>query len=399
MSSSADILRIPAEIRFQCSSCGNCCNGWPVPLTQSDVDRIGTLPAIRVTSESGADAMFRKLPGGDDKLRAFTHTLEKQSDGRCQYLSPDNLCQLHTQHGPEAKPAMCRLFPYSFTRTPDGTFVYVSFASSAALFNHGALLSDQAALVNEQLSIFDSLFGKSMPDWSQLQILDGHPLSWERYTELEAEILGVLDTAETGSTLDRLEKCSKIVLAALPAGANPERLPPISARARIVDQLLLHYLNKAYLPDNVFSSSDFDVDTRALLSDLVTPPPAVSLSQSKFGDLMNRRITEIEEDLDDLLSRFVRSRIFAKFFFGPQFAHLSLLAGIHHLFFVVALIRLRAKQLSLRNGTVTFLDAAELLRSLERRLTQMALSRQTIATFEVLFSSPSRLERVGQLAR
>lgn len=399
MGSSADILHIPPGIRFECSSCGNCCNGWPVPLTPTDVDRITNLHRELDDESSKQSANFRKLPGGNDKLKAFTHTLEKRDDGRCQFLTSAETCNLHLRFGPDSKPAMCRLFPYSFTKTPTGVYAYVSFASTGALTNHGKLLTQQEELLEEQFTVFESLFGALQTDWSTIQILDGYSLRWTEYLSIEKDLLSILNSDDGGSTLDRLAACSALVISRLPAGADPEKLPAFPARPKVVDQILLKHLHSAYLPSNVFQHSDFDVDTPALLSELVTPPPAVSFNGTRFGELMNVRLDDAAPELEDLLRRYTFSRTFGKFYFGPQFGHLSLVAGLHHWFFVISLIRLRAKLLVLRNGSISFFEYAEILRSLERRLTQMSFSKQTSAALEVLFSSPARLERVGQLAR
>src|SRR5437868_4644421 len=33
-------LHIPQGINYECQSCGKCCGGWAVPMTEADYDRI-----------------------------------------------------------------------------------------------------------------------------------------------------------------------------------------------------------------------------------------------------------------------------------------------------------------------------------------------------------------------
>jgi hypothetical protein len=109
-----------------------------------------------------------------------------------------------------------------------------------------------------------------------------------------------------------------------------------------------------------------------------------------FLDTASRLSPEAEE----LLARWVYSRIFAKLYFGRSYAHLSLVAGLHHLFTIVALIRMRAKL----SDTASLWDVGEILRTVERRMTQMNFSRESCSVLEILLSSPSRVERIRQLA-
>src|SRR5579862_2946333 len=118
-----DELHIPEGINFECTGCGNCCLQWPVPVTAEDRER------ILQAGPGQESARFRRLNHQQPKLRAFTHTLEKRSDGKCEFLTESNRCSLHEKFGPEFKPGMCQLFPYTFNPTPSGVYASVSFAS------------------------------------------------------------------------------------------------------------------------------------------------------------------------------------------------------------------------------------------------------------------------------
>jgi Fe-S-cluster containining protein len=376
-------LHIPEGIRFDCTGCGNCCLHWPVPATDADVSRIEKL----------GTPSFRRLPAGDAKMRGFTHTLEKRDDGKCAFLTDDLRCSLHAEHGIEAKPSMCRLFPYSFTPTPSGIYMYVSFASSGVLSNTGRLLTEQRAEMETQLALFQELFPHIDSHW-EVQILDGLPLSWDEYLDLEASFI---DRLRRKPVLDALIDCSNTAINQLPQDVLPDRLPPVEASPHVIDQSVLQALHQLYWPDEVFQEQSFDFDARALMEQLVRPPSSVTICGGmREADLAAIELGHLAPDIEDLLRRFAYSRIFAKLYFGRSYAHLSVLSGIHHLFVLVALIRLKIKARMLNKQPCSFVDIAEIVRTLERRLTQMNFGNISCTVLEILLSS-RRLDRIKQL--
>lgn len=79
--------------------------------------------------------------------------------------------------------------------------------------------------------------------------------------------------------------------------------------------------------------------------------------------------------------------------------YLSLLAGLHHLLVLMVLLKVRLKLQLAAGEAVTFDYAAELLRTAERRLTQLSFPRESAAVLEVMLTSPSRVERLVGLLR
>jgi Fe-S-cluster containining protein len=356
--------------------------------------------AVELQSLIGSASGFRPLKAGDRRFHGFTHTLEKRSDGRCRFLTEENRCSLHDQHGATAKPAMCQLFPHSFSVTPGGVFAYVSFASSAVLSNSGQLLVDQEEMLQRRYEQYSSLFRESYADWSKLQLIDGLPLPWEQFERIEAKMLAVFDeqsSNDSPSAIDKLLICSRIVVEHLPDEVDPEQLPPLEAPPHIVDRIILKHLTDTYLPEQVFEEREFDLDARALMTDIVQAPPVVSTSDQRLA--YPKDLGALPDDVEDLFNRFAYARLFAKLYLGPNLAHLSLVAGLHHLILVLCLLRQRLKETAAAGGQVDFTTAAEVLRTLERRLCQMNYSSQSSAVMEVLLSSPVRVKRVAQLVR
>jgi len=395
------ILHIPEGINFECTGCGNCCFSWPVPATDDDVERINKLVPASLP-------LFRPLAASEQKLSAYTHTLEKRADGCCQFLTEENRCRLHLEYGSEAKPAMCQLFPYTFTPAPSGIYASVSFASTGVLYNSGMPLSQQRPLLDARWRLLSNLMPGYRPDWTTAQIADGVPLAWDDYLAVETVLLAMFAPVMPEKQNDRpLVRCwetaSAAVVARLPAGYEIEK-NLTDARPKVVDQILLKALLEFYFPPDVFCATAHDLPARQIAVQLVTPPNKVRIeyggSEISVVHLLERKLGALSPACGDLIRRFVYCRLFAKLYFGPGYNNLSLIAGLHHLFILVAIIRIQLKQTQFlqKPETEQFMQLAELVRTLERRLTVASLSRESSTVLEVLLSSPQRLSRMIALA-
>jgi Fe-S-cluster containining protein len=69
--------------------------------------------------------------------------LSKGEGTRCLFLGGDGLCIIHKEMGPEAKPSMCRQFPFLPVQTSKDDRVSVNFGCSAVQEHSGQLLSEQ----------------------------------------------------------------------------------------------------------------------------------------------------------------------------------------------------------------------------------------------------------------
>lgn len=399
------VIKTPRGIRFDCSGCGNCCLQWPVPLTGADVAEIERRSYLQGTSP------IKRLPHGLVNMQSFTHSLEKKADGRCIFLNDENRCKLHLEHGEESKPAMCRLFPYTFSSTPEGICASVSFASTGVLFNAGRLLSEQIDVLRQSYELFQKLFPTIKMDWQTAQLVDGLPLKPDVLTKLHYEFTEIITPPISPEQLDvvptsmpaKLSAMSQCASKLLSARAQAERMPPVEARPEIIDQLVLKYLGRLYFPANVFAENSFDLDINGLMKELISAPHTVHLdlpyAPISFSDLAATKLGTLEPAMEDLINRFLYCRVFSWMYFGPGFNHLSLLAGIHHLLHLNVLLRLKLKCICLRERrAIEFVDLAELVRMLERRLTQLQLSAGTKAGLEVLLPSLNRADRIGILA-
>lgn len=410
------ILHIPDGINFDCTGCGNCCFAWPVPLTDDDVSRICSLEFDRTEAikaqkiepvhiiKTGASASLHQ--------KMFTNALGKRADGKCQYLSPDNRCEIHAHFGEEAKPSMCRLFPYTFTPTPNGVYASASFASTGVLYNSGRPLTEQKEHLERTYELFRALYGNLSPDWSGLQLIDGQSLPFDEYLQLERNFLLSLSESNNQRADKILCRLATQSSKLIKERRDPDRIPGLQTKPKTVDSLLLKALIDAYFPADVYAKSTCEIDTESLARSLVAPPDKVQLEMASanssatmkvgLGELNQYTLGPLNEESESLLKRFAYLKVFSKLYFGAGFAGLSLIAGLNHLSTLVSLIRIILKMKTIEAKTkgveISFEETAECVRTLERRLTVASFSNQTKTVLEVLLSSTERAERIASLA-
>jgi lysine-N-methylase len=128
----------PADLRFTCSRCGECCRGSNVLLAEGEADHLASLPWEGADRDLAGIQPGAALPGDSVPGRL---ALSRREDGACVYLGSENQCRIHERFGAEAKPLMCRLFPFGFSTVGDRVAVDVSFACKAVREEWGAPLS------------------------------------------------------------------------------------------------------------------------------------------------------------------------------------------------------------------------------------------------------------------
>ena len=187
----------------------------------------------------------------------------------------------------------------------------------------------------------------------------------------------------------------------------------------LVDLLLIKHLSILYLPENIFSADD-EPTIRDFLKEVVDAPDLVSLAidgqQLDLAAVCAQPLPALAPEVENLFARYLYARIFSKLYFGAGMAHFSLISGFHHLAILIVLIRIRLKcmlwvkqeaaasQRKLAGSQsedvvqLDFLQVAEVVRSIERRLASYQHSAESATVLQVLFESPSRFKRLVMLA-
>jgi len=386
-------------------------------MTDEDYDRIAPINWGERNDKFKGKNLFRPLKPYEMVNVPYTHAIKSGEDGRCPFLV-DNLCFIHSQDGSKAKPSICQLFPYCFNETPSGVYTTVSFLSMGAIHNSGRALAEQREYLEQKYQDFQELFPNHHPNWSKLQLAVGKPLTWERYLEIETELLKMLQN-EAADFETRLQSCSSYLvgLAKAQTGGSPasQDAPPGAPAAHMsvviaksntslnhLDRVLIANLHKLYFPTKSIDRGEGDFSLNRFLLDASFGSVVTGLKIALPGHSYS--LAELEsikwpygdKEVQDLLYRYFYSRIFAKLYFGAGFGQLSLVTGFHHLVFVYALVKWHSKALAKMRGVneVGFLEVIASIRQVEKRMGETALGGYAAATLELLLFSASRISRV-----
>ena len=127
------VLPLGAQ-RYSCHGCGDCCRDFTVQLRAADLAKLA------------AQGWERELGEVTVEFRGQRY-LKQRADGGCVFLLADGKCRIHAEHGLEAKPLACQMFPFMLAPDAREARVGISFACASVLGNQGASLASHAAEV------------------------------------------------------------------------------------------------------------------------------------------------------------------------------------------------------------------------------------------------------------
>lgn len=186
-------LLIQEDARFSCTMCGGCCGGTNIgPVSEAVLQ--GLKPHMEALEKKtrATSGLFFTLPkdGG-----GASHTLCRQTRGSCVFLNDDDLCTIHDEHGAEAKPDDCRLFPWMFVATPKG--IAVSLQMECRGFNEarkGQRLIDQIPDIRKTLALAKGATRRPQVIPPILTVTGSLTLSFDAYDSLETRLHQLVDT-------------------------------------------------------------------------------------------------------------------------------------------------------------------------------------------------------------
>jgi len=220
--------------------CTGCCRKWNVLATEAELERFihhdwaAARPrmANRELVEDAGDGLYR-----------LAHT----DDEACVFLDDDGLCAIHKELGMEAKPAMCKQFPYNLTDTPEGVVVSLDFACPTVVVDKGAPLETQGDEVqtriaewagmqaNSRLGMAGVAPGQHTP---RVEARKGVRLEWADYLVLERKLLTVLED-EGRSLTTRLQLVDALASEAAQAkGKLSEWIQTVDPDSFVVESLI-----------------------------------------------------------------------------------------------------------------------------------------------------------------
>jgi lysine-N-methylase len=187
----------PTDAAFTCTQCGDCCRTTNIVLVPGEEERLRTLDwrGREPDLKEGSTVVSTSLPDGRQVRRLARH-----QDGACVYLGADQLCRIHKHFGADAKPLMCRLYPFAFYPLADRITVDCAFSCRSISQGTGAPAVERApewtALLGEVTNL------ERRPH----RLTRQRALSGELLWEFEQYLLGFL-ADHTMPLFDRVRCC------------------------------------------------------------------------------------------------------------------------------------------------------------------------------------------------
>ncbi|MEZ0228226.1 MAG: YkgJ family cysteine cluster protein, partial [Planctomycetota bacterium] len=187
------------ESRFTCHGSGECCRTYVLgPIEAEDVRRLERLDIAGAFPALGAAPYIQQ----DEQGRYYL----ARKDEHCVFLLDDARCGIHAKFGVEAKPNLCRLYPWRAQLTVAG--LRIVDTSECSTFARSVGVGEP---LREQLDRIRPLLHARHEIHHPVALLDReHPCDYGWISALEQDLLGVVGgSVGGGSTLEP----SRLVLA------------------------------------------------------------------------------------------------------------------------------------------------------------------------------------------
>ena len=196
------IRNLPLMQNWDCHGCSDCCRIEAV-ITDEEKHRIEALE-LAGDPEIGPGPWFAPVGRGSGKWK-LTH----RPDGGCVFLTAGNRCRLHERFGADAKPFVCRLFP--FVLIPAGNLwrVGLRFSCPSAAANQGRPVADAEKDLVQLARSLEHHVGRSADSAPPPQLQAGQQLPWPEVCRLVQALVEIVQ--DRGDRLERrLRKCLAI---------------------------------------------------------------------------------------------------------------------------------------------------------------------------------------------
>lgn len=439
-------LVIPDDIRYNCAGCGRCCTGWAVGMTEEDYQRVKDVDwGARYPELAGKELFTHREKEYGEGLSQYPHYTRPKADGACSFLI-DNLCVIHSTFGEDAKPGMCKLFPYTFVPTPGGIYVGVSHSSMASVRNMGRLLSEQrpqlekmwqVAVDQERAqgkasqSVASAVSNLSADTLKQidlkLNLVAGVALSWTEYMIIEEAMLAVLSSTDYTSIFHRLISMCELLAEALRlknTGADLKDLSQfkpayqtwLNAEPGYFESLVFNILcfrnfvwpqlNKQYSAlwtDNKKNPlTESKVLNSAVKTVMLGNMELPGIGKVNINKARKIRIQPLSEEIDVFLRRHIFLKIFGKTYCGASIAGFSVIAGFNNLVgnFLSGIAFAKLHATARKSSELAIADLYEAFLLIDRENVALSqLPKDKASFYDTGFSSPRLFSRLlGQMS-
>src|SRR5215470_13972558 len=128
---SGKLRTLPIVEQWDCHGCTACCRETTIQLNAEDLAKLQSQQWERRSGFEGVQTVWRSFLLGGAKVLAH------KADGSCVFLTDAGRCRIHELFGAEAKPLMCRQFPFQVVRTDRDAWVTVARTCPSAAADRG----------------------------------------------------------------------------------------------------------------------------------------------------------------------------------------------------------------------------------------------------------------------
>lgn|GEM_PF-1948471 len=166
----------PEGYRYACQCCGRCCSGWNIHVDERTANALKRTPLYQNLLKKATDPLIQDSDDG-------TFSTARLPGGDCIFLSPGNLCAIHSDVEYRAKPLGCRQFPFKIRHTPDGVVVGLSFYCPSVMANKGESVESYEDEIRSWINQhrYHSIGDRPLPfddvlqvDWNGYKVLEGY---------------------------------------------------------------------------------------------------------------------------------------------------------------------------------------------------------------------------------
>lgn len=379
---------VPAQ-RWECRSCGNCCRTLVVHVT----------PRERAQLD---DQGWRQALGVAPYVRAGrSWALNQHEDGACVFLDNDNRCRIHAEHGPEAKPLACRIFPFSLRPDDDALQASLRFDCPSVAASVGKPISDSRTWLTALAgNLHESPPSTQPPVRLQRSIaatpqeldalarafsrwLNGN--EWSMTTRLTgaARMTATLDQAKLAKVRGvRFADLLDVLFQALPSENKTTPQSPTDRQRGMLRQLAFAHAEhttlaqlRSRLLSRLLRRWSQLLSARRLLKGFGPTPrmPGFDAVVSIETVESVEPATDRREDIADLIHRYVIARLAGRSVYGSGYYDWSVITGLAALWLSVAAAGWLARLIAIGNNRtrLTFDDAARAIGIVDRAATRL----------------------------
>jgi lysine-N-methylase len=356
---SVPLQNLPVVQNWDCHGCSDCCRIEAV-VTDVEKQRIEALELAN-DPEVAPKPWFERVGGGSTNWK-LTH----RANGGCVFLTTANRCRLQERFGADAKPFVCRLFPFVLIPAGNHWRVGMRFSCPSAAANSGRPIAQAEKDLVHLSQLLEQHVGRTAESAPPPFLQAGQQLSWPDVCRV-VEVLLQIVRDRSDRVERRLRKClavarasSQMPLEALQGNRLNEHLlaartraekevPRAAADVPPPDRLLGSMLFRVMLA--IFARRDRDVyRARGMGKRLGRvldgwrfvrgrgPVPRVNefLPQASFEEVERR--AGMPPELDETLERYYVVKLNSLQFCGPSNFDLPLWAGLESLVLMLPMI-------------------------------------------------------------